>query len=116
MKYFLHVAFFLCLHIPYLYSQDINTEYNQFITKYFQMNNKYNQGYIDYISNNKYIINFFNNAKNFIENINPQFWKDVLNNPKLIEKYPESPNTILLMSSIEFYMIFIILICQLDMQ
>lgn len=102
MKYFLHVAFFLCLHIPYLYSQDINTEYNQFITKYFQMNNKYNQGYIDYISNNKYIINFFNNAKNFIENINPQFWKDVLNNPKLIEKYPESPNTILLMSSIEF--------------
>ena len=79
---------YIVLHCAYVFSQNINSEYNQFITKYFQMNNKYNQGYIDYISNNEYIINFFNNAKNFIEDINPQFWKDVLNNPKLIEKYP----------------------------
>ena len=48
------------------------------------------------------IINFFNNAKNFVEDINPQFWTDILNNPSLIEKYPESPDTILFMSSIEF--------------
>ncbi|WP_239662070.1 hypothetical protein [Brachyspira hyodysenteriae] len=102
MKYFLRICILFGLHCAYVFSQNINSEYNQFITKYFQMNNKYNQGYIDYISNNEYIINFFNNAKNFIEDINPQFWKDVLNNPKLIEKYPESPNTILLMSSIEF--------------
>lgn len=102
MKYFLHVAILFCLHFSYLYSQNINSEYNQFITKYFQMNNKYNHGYIDYVSDNKYMINFFNNAKKFIENINPQFWTDILNNPSLIEKYPESPNIILFMSSMEF--------------
>ncbi|ASJ22765.1 hypothetical protein BHAMNSH16_04165 [Brachyspira hampsonii] len=66
------------------------------------MENKYNAGYIDYISKNEYILNFFNNTKSFIEDINPDFWTDVVNNPSLIAKYPESPDAILLMSSINF--------------
>lgn len=102
MKLLRFICLFVYLFTPQAFSQNINAEYNQFITKYFQMKNKYDQGYIDYISNNEYCINFFNNAKKFIQNINPQFWTDILNNPALIEKYPESPNTILFMSSIEF--------------
>ncbi|WP_308461392.1 hypothetical protein [Brachyspira hampsonii] len=84
------------------FSQDINSQYNEFITKYFQMENKYDAGYIDYISKNEYLLNFFNNTKLFIEDINPDFWTDVVNNPSLISKYPESPDAILLMSSINF--------------
>lgn len=58
MKYFLHILILTGLTFNCSFSQTINAEYNQFITKYFQMKNKYNQGYIDYISENEYIINF----------------------------------------------------------
>lgn len=51
---------------------------------------------------NESCFNFFDNARKFIQNINPDFWTAVVQDPALIEKYPESPNTILFMSSIEF--------------
>ncbi len=97
------ITIILCIScIGVLYSQTSSVDIQNFYSTYLNSKGLNDPDIVNWVSQNKYLESFFEGAKNYINNINPDDWNKVINDPSLISLYTENEYPILMMAGAEY--------------
>lgn len=100
LKRFVCIILFYVIGINTIYSQ--TADLYDFFNSYFTSKGLNNSDAINFVLQNSYLPSFFDGAKNYINNINPNDWTKVLNDPSLISLYTENEDVVLMMAGAEY--------------